>query len=316
MQRPPSEPAGRRDRDRAGQPVHVPVLLAETLDALELAPGLTVVDGTIGAGGHGLEIARALGPEGLLLGLDRDGEILARTQKALDAGAEGRARVSLHHLPFSRMREALEQEGISACDRVLLDLGVSSLQLDSAERGFSFMADGPLDMRMDRTAPVTAEGWLAGVPEPELARVLREYGDERHARRIARHLCRLRQQEPLRRTRQLADAVLQALPPPARRQRIHAATRTFQAVRMAVNDEPGELQRGLEAARGCLRLRGRLCVIAFHSAEDRIVKRFLRERMQPAFKKPKTAGAAEVRRNPRARSARLRCGIKAGEETA
>jgi 16S rRNA (cytosine1402-N4)-methyltransferase len=294
--------------------VHVPVLVAETLEALALAPGLVVVDGTVGAGGHALQIARVIGPGGTLIGLDRDAEILACAQAAFTSEAAGaQVRVSLHHLVFSRMREALSQLGLQHCDRVLLDLGVSSLQLDSSRRGFSFMADGPLDMRMDASAETTAARWLAKVPEPELARVLFEYGGERHSRRVARAIVTARQRTPLQRTQQLADIVLRALPPPARRGRIHAATRTFQAIRMAVNDELGELQRGLEAARDCLRPDGRLCVISFHSAEDGLVKRFVRERMQPLWRKPVTAGERELAANPRARSARLRCGIRTEE---
>jgi 16S rRNA (cytosine1402-N4)-methyltransferase len=300
------------DVDGSSQPVHVPVLVAETLEALALAPGLVVVDGTVGAGGHASGIARAIGPDGTLIGLDRDVEILACAREAFAAAkAPGaQARVSLHHLVFSRMREALSQDGFRNCDRVLLDLGVSSLQLDSSRRGFSFMADGPLDMRMDASAQMTAAAWLARVPEPELARVLFEYGGERHSRRIARAICTARQRAPLQRTQQLADVVVRALPPPARRQRIHPATRTFQAVRMAVNDELGELQRGLAAALDCLRPGGRLCVISFHSAEDGMVKRFVREQMQPLWRKPVTAGSREVADNPRARSARLRCGVR------
>jgi 16S rRNA (cytosine1402-N4)-methyltransferase len=296
----------------------VPVLVAETLEALALAPGMVVVDGTVGAGGHALGIARAIGPDGTLIGLDRDVEILACAREAFAHAAKApgaQARVSLHHLVFSRMREALSQAGFRNCDRVLLDLGVSSLQLDSSRRGFSFMADGPLDMRMDASAQTTAAAWLARVPEPELARVLFEYGGERHSRRIARAICTARQRTPLQRTQQLADLVVRSLPPPARRQRIHPATRTFQAIRMAVNDEPGELQNGLVAARDCLRPGGRLCVISFHSAEDGMVKRFVREQMQPLWRKPVTPGPDELAVNPRARSARLRCGVRAGEES-
>jgi len=162
------------------QPVHVPVLLAETLELLALEPGMVVVDGTVGAGGHGVEIARDLGPDGLLVGLDRDSEILTCAEAAFARAAKAsasQARVSLHHLPYARMREALAREGRTNCDRVLLDIGVSSLQLDKAERGFSFMADGPLDMRMDATSPVTAASWLQSVPEAQLVAALQDYGD-------------------------------------------------------------------------------------------------------------------------------------------
>ena len=296
------------------QPVHVPVLLAETLELLALEPGMVVVDGTVGAGGHGVEIARAIGPDGLLVGLDRDSEILTCAEAAFARAAKAsasQARVSLHHLPYARMREALAREGRTNCDRVLLDIGVSSLQLDKAERGFSFMADGPLDMRMDATSPVTAASWLQSVPEAQLVAALQEHGDERYARRIARAIVETRRQRgALQRTSQLKDLVMRALPAPARHgQRIHPATRTFQAVRIAVNDELGQLRKGLEEAVACLAPGGRLCVISFHSAEDRVVKQFLRERMEPLTRKPVEAGLAEIENNPRARSAKLRCGV-------
>ncbi|HLQ38890.1 MAG TPA: 16S rRNA (cytosine(1402)-N(4))-methyltransferase RsmH, partial [Planctomycetota bacterium] len=268
--------AGGNDADETRHLVHVPVLLAEVLGHLALGPGMTVVDGTVGAGGHARAIALALGPTGNLVGLDRDGEILACARAAFAATAKTaseQARVSLHHLSYSRIQQALAAAGLRGCDRVLLDLGVSSLQLDKAGRGFSFMADGPLDMRMDTTAPTTAAAWLQQVTEVELARTLFELGDERHSRRIARALCEARARTRIVRTGQLAELIMRSLPPAARHGRIHPATRTFQAIRMVVNDELGELQRGLAAARACLRPGGRLCVIAFHSLEDRIVKR-------------------------------------------
>lgn len=293
------------------QPVHVPVLCAETLAILELRPGLVVVDGTVGAGGHATAIARAIGADGYLVGLDRDREILATAQAALvKAAATGAAaRFSLYHSSHAGMREVLAAAGQPRCDRVLLDLGVSSLQLDRPERGFSFMTDGPLDMRMDATAPLTAADWLASVGERELADALFQLGDERYSRRIARRIVDARRRTPIVRTGQLADLVVGALPPAARRGRIHPATRTFQAIRMVVNDELGELSRGLAAARDCLAPGGRLAVISFHSVEDRVVKQFLREHLQVVTKKPIVATPDEVRRNPRARSARLRCGI-------
>lgn len=294
------------------QPVHVPVLLAETLALLDLRPGLVVVDGTVGAGGHATAIARALGPEGLLVGLDRDGEILVCARAALAESAKTapeQARVSLHHVSFSRMQEALAAAGQTACDRLLLDLGVSSMQLDKAVRGFSFMADGPLDMRMDATAPVSAADWLDEVDEVELARVLYEYGDERYSRRIARAIVGARRTASIQRTGQLAELIVRAMPPHARHGRIHPATRSFQAIRIAVNDELGELERALATGIRCVRPGGRIAVISFHSAEDRIVKHFLRAHCDVVTKKSVTAQMAELDANPRARSARLRCGI-------
>lgn len=311
----------RSDGDGHGprQPVHRPVLLRETVAMLELREGLVVVDGTVGAGGHARAIARAIGPTGWFLGLDRDGEILAtaRTVLAEDAGDDrAGARVSLHHLPFSRMRDALAATGRTACDRVLLDLGVSSMQLDRPERGFSFMVDGPLDMRMDAAESATAADWLATIDEQRLADVLFRFGEERHARRIARAIVAERHRTPIRRTGHLAAVVRAALPPAARHGRIHPATRTFQAIRIALNDELGELERGLAAASDCLVPGGRLVVISFHSLEDRIVKHFLRDHCDVVTKKPIEASAEEVRTNPRARSAKLRCGIRRTQDAA
>lgn len=300
------------------QPVHRPVLLQQAVAMLDLRPGLVVVDGTVGAGGHARAIVPAIGPDGVLVGLDRDDEILVPARAALAAVAAAGAgtRISLHHLAHSRMHEALAAIGQSRCDRVLLDLGVSSMQLDRPERGFSFMADGPLDMRMDTSTPESAASWLARVGERELADTLWQLGEERHSRRIARAIVAARARSPITRTSQLAALVRQALPAAARHGRIHPATRTFQAIRMRVNDELGELERGLEAARRCLSPGGRLVVISFHSLEDRLVKRFLREHFTVVTKKPVTPAPDELLANPRARSAKLRCGVLAAEASA
>jgi 16S rRNA (cytosine1402-N4)-methyltransferase len=297
------------------QPVHRPVLLSEVLAILELRAGLVVVDGTVGAGGHARAIVPCIGPGGWLVGLDRDSEILVSARAALAAAevAGADTRVSLHHLPHSRMHEALAAIGQSRCDRVLLDLGVSSLQLDRPERGFSFMADGPLDMRMDADAELSAADWIASVGEQELADTIFQLGDERYSRRIARRICEVRRRTPIVRTAQLADLVVGALPGAARHGRIHPATRTFQAIRMVVNDELGELERGLQAALACLRPGGRLAVISFHSHEDRVAKHFLRAHFDLVTKKPIEAQPDETRDNPRSRSAKLRCGIRREE---
>ena len=292
-------------------PVHQPVLLREVVAMSELREGLLVVDGTVGAGGHARAIVPHIGPDGVLVGLDRDSEILACARAALAevTAAGGQPRVSLHHLAHSRMHEALAAIGQSRCDRVLLDLGVSSMQLDRPERGFSFMADGPLDMRMDASAPESAADWLAVVGERELADVIYQLGEERHSRRIARAIVETRKRSPITRTGQLAAIVAAAMPAAARHGRIHPATRTFQAIRMHVNDELGELERGLQAACECLRPGGRLLVISFHSLEDRIVKHFLRAHTDVVTKKPIVAMPDELAANPRSRSAKLRCGI-------
>lgn len=292
------------------QPVHVPVLLRETVAVLELWEGLVVVDGTVGAGGHAKAIVSAIGPSGMLVGLDRDSEILVPARAALESEAAGAgARFSLHHLSYSSMRKALQANGQACCDRVLLDLGVSSMQIDRPERGFSFMADGPLDMRMDQLGKKTAADWITTVGERELADVLFRYGDERHSRRIARRIVEHRKRGRIVRTSQLADIIASAMPGPVARRGIHPATRSFQAIRMALNDELGQLERGLEAAIECLRPGGRIAVISFHSVEDRIAKHFLREHCDVVTKKPITATPGEVRANPRARSAKLRCAI-------
>ncbi len=280
---------------------------------LGLAPGMTVLDGTVGALGHGRDIALAVSPGGVLVGLDRDAEILARARETLQRevrDASVRAGVRLFHRSYSRMREVLAELGLAGCDRVFLDLGVSSLHLDRPERGFSFMHDAPLDMRMDQSAPLTAAAWLASVDEAELADVLWRYGEERYSRRIARRVCEAVAAGVMQRTSDLERAVWSAVPRAARHGRVHPATRTFQAVRIAVNDELGELERGLDAAFDVLREDGRLAVISFHSLEDRMVKRFMVARMRRLHSKPITAGEDETARNPRARSAKLRCAIK------
>ena len=311
MDEPSTEVSGDGRRGN-GQPLHRPVLLREVVDLLALREGLVVVDGTVGAGGHARAIVPHIGPTGILVGLDRDSEILGPARAALaEATAAGAGpRISLHHCAHSRMHEALASIGQSRCDRVLLDLGVSSMQLDRPDRGFSFMADGPLDMRMDASAPDSAADWLAVVGERELVDVIFQLGEERHSRRIARAICDARRRTPLTRTGQLAEIVRSALPPAARHGRIHPATRTFQAIRMHVNDELGELRRGLDAAHACLRPGGRLCVITFHSLEDRIVKHYLREHFEVVTRKPVVGMPDEIAENPRARSAKLRCGIR------
>ena len=303
--------------ERASVRIHAPVLLQESLAYLSPKDGDVIVDGTVGAAGHAQEIARAVSPGGALIGLDRDTEILGHAQRTLDSVRERDdlgTRINLYHLCHEDIGAALDRAGVSACDGVLLDLGVSSLQLDSSERGFGFANDGLLDMRMDRTSDTpTAAEWLNRIAEPDLVRVLREYGEERFAGRIARVI---KESLPIESTAQLADVIWRAVPPPpaGRRRRIHPATRSFQAIRIAVNDELGHVERGLAAAKSRLKVGGRLVVISFHSLEDRIVKRFIRREMAVVTKKPVSATAAEIARNPRSRSARLRCGVVEAEE--
>jgi 16S rRNA (cytosine1402-N4)-methyltransferase len=267
-----------------------------------------VIDGTVGMGGHAEAVLQASGEGVRLLGLDVDAEALARTGARL---ARFGARVRLTRASFRDLGPVARAEGVPEARAVLLDLGVSSYQLDESGRGFSFQREEPLDMRLDPRGTTTAASLLNTLPEAELARLIFEYGDERHARRIARSIVRRR---PLRRTSDLVAAVRAAAPAPGRGHvrsgAIHVATRTFQAVRMAVNDEPGALTEALPQAANLLGVGGRLGVISFHSGEDRIVKRTFRTLAAGPFAavepSPLTPGVDEARANPRARSAKLR----------
>ncbi len=297
---------------------HVPVMLAEVLSALNLRDGGHYVDGTFGGGGYARAILEAC--DCRVLGIDRDPEAIARGQ-ALVAAYPGR--LTLMHGAFSDMDRLLAASGETSTNGVVLDLGVSSFQFDEPARGFSFRTDGPLDMRMAAEG-MSAADFLNTADEREIADVLVRYGEERQARRIAKAIVAAR---PLSRTLELADLVAGVLGPAALRLPIHPATRTFQALRIHVNDELGELARALEAATAILAPAGRLAVVAFHSLEDRIVKRFLVERGKPVAQpsrhtpqavpavkpqyrlvnsKPLTPGEAEIHANPRARSAKLR----------
>ncbi|MBU6474112.1 MAG: 16S rRNA (cytosine(1402)-N(4))-methyltransferase RsmH [Alphaproteobacteria bacterium] len=297
---------------------HVPVLLAEVLDIIRPRDGAHYIDGTFGGGGY----SRALldSAKCRVLGIDRDPDAIARGQE-LVARYEGRLKLSLGN--FSQMEALLAAAGEPASDGVLLDLGVSSFQFDQPERGFSFREDGPLDMRMSRSGPSAADV-VNSADEKALIDIIFRYGEERQARRIARAIIAAR---PILRTAKLAEVVSAALGPAAARQKIHPATRTFQALRIIVNEELGELERGLDAAERVLKEGGRLAVVAFHSLEDRIVKHFLAERSAAASKssrhapehgrrhaqsfrlltsRPVMPGEEEILSNPRSRSARLR----------
>jgi 16S rRNA (cytosine1402-N4)-methyltransferase len=277
---------------------HIPVLLAEALDALAVRPGGTYVDATFGAGGHTRAIVAA---GGRVVAFDRDPH--ARLPEDLAPA------VTLVRRNFADLTTALDDLGIDAIDGVLFDVGVSSMQFDRPERGFSLSADGPLDMRMTDTEGPTAYDLLARSSEGELADLIFTYGDERAARRIARAIVAARSTGRLpERTLELARLVAGVVHVRGKRERIHPATRTFQALRIAVNDELGSLERGLDAAAGRTRPLGRIAAISFHSLEDRIVKVRFRgdERLRALTKKPLLAGDDELARNPRARSAKLR----------
>lgn len=282
---------------------HEPVLLAESLAMLAVRPGGLYLDGTVGLGGHAAAILEAGAPDARLLGFDRDAETLARAREALAAYGD---RVRLVHADF---REAPATLGGERADGILLDLGVSSVQLDSAERGFSFQQDGPLDMRMDRSSGETAADVVNGMDERDLADVIYQYGEDRASRRIARAIVSARQKAPITTTGALAAIVRRASGQKGR-WRIDPATRTFQALRIHVNRELDRLADALRALAALLAPGGRLAVIAFHSLEDREVKHTFRALAGEGFsvltKKPVRPGAEEEARNPRARSARLR----------
>jgi 16S rRNA (cytosine1402-N4)-methyltransferase len=287
---------------------HIPVLLQEAIDFLAVRRGGTYVDATLGLGGHSYEIARRLGREGKLIGFDKDPAALERARQRLsDLPAELKEdwpEIRLEHGSFARLGELIDPGSI---DGLLADLGVSSLQLEDASRGFSFQAEGPLDMRMNPTVGETAEQVVNRIDEKQLADVIYEFGEERRSRRIARAIVRAR---PIRSTKHLVE-VISAAARPMKQERIHPATRTFQAIRIFVNRELDDVRALLESAPTALRKQGRLVVISFHSLEDRIAKDAMRDGAhhglyQLLTKKPVTADEEEVERNPRSRSAKLR----------
>jgi 16S rRNA (cytosine1402-N4)-methyltransferase len=291
-------------------------MMREALDWLRPHPAGRYCDATVGYGGHAEAILQASAPDGRLVAIDRDERALAHAQVRL---ARFSGRVNLVHAPFSRIAEVVATAGALPLDGCLVDLGVSSAQLDEADRGFSFRRSGPLDMRMDPSSGETASEYLGRVSEAELVSVLQELGEERYARRIARAIVHARQAEPLTSTGALATLVARSVP--RREQHKDPATRTFQALRMTVNRELQELDRLLADIPACLRPGGRLVIIAFHSLEDRMVKHRLRALATPPIddrgargtpswqvltRKPVIPSAAEVAENPRARSAKLR----------
>jgi 16S rRNA (cytosine1402-N4)-methyltransferase len=286
---------------------HVPVMLDEVVRWLTpVPPGTWIVDGTVGLGGHA-EALLARASDSRLLGLDRDAETLALAARRL---APFGARCVLRHADFRHIGAEARACGAAPAHAVLLDLGLSSYQLERSGRGFSFQTDEGLDMRFDRRQELTAAELVMRTSEPELARILHEYGEEPAARRIARRLVEARGRAPIRTTRQLADVVASAIPPHRRPRRIHPATRTFQALRIAVNDELGGLETALPQGAEILAHGGRFGVIAFHSLEDRLVKRAFRRLADGGWRaltrKPARPADDELHSNPRARSARLR----------
>ena len=302
--------------------MHLPVLFNEALHGLLIKPDGIYIDCTFGRGGHSKGILQQLGPDGRLLALDRDLDAI-QSEYARELIKD--PRFQLKHCCFSRLQEVVEEQGwLEKVDGILMDFGVSSPQLDNAERGFSFMSDGPLDMRMDCSSGISAAEWLAKVPEQELVQVLFDYGEERFARRVAHAVVTQRLENKLETTKQFADLVTEAIP--FKEKHKHPATRSFQAVRIAVNSELDEIKIVLEQAVNVLASGGRMVVISFHSLEDRIVKRFIRDESRGKYNPSKLplqdealaairlnkrgkaikAGAEELAQNPRARSAVMR----------
>lgn len=304
---------------------HIPVLLEEVISGLAVQPGGQYIDGTVGGGGHTAAILEKSAPDGRVLGMDADPAAIQRVGERLRAAVQT-GRLILVQSPFEQMEAVAHEHGLDQVDGILLDLGLSSFQLGTPERGFAFAEDGPLDMRFDPSRGESAADILNHWSEEEIADLIYRYGEERRSRRIARAIVSRR---PITRTRQLADIVAQAVGG-RRGQRIHPATRTFQALRIAVNDELGQLERVLPQALRLLKPGGRLAVISFHSLEDRIVKQWMRQAAQtripdPATptgfrtqtpslriitRRPITADEDEVARNPRSRSAKLRIAEK------
>lgn len=302
---------------------HKPVLLHECLDALAIRPDGVYLDGTLGRAGHSLEIVRRLTAGGRLIALDRDETAIEAAQRRL---ADYMDRVTLVHSNFSALDDVLREIGVRGVDGMLFDLGVSSPQLDDAARGFSYKQDAPLDMRMDESASYTARELVNTVSYEELKRILYEYGEERYASAIAKKICAYRTEKPIETTLELADLIRSAMPAAALREKQHPAKRSFQAIRIAVNDELAAVREMMDTAPDKLRVGGRLCVISFHSLEDRIVKTGIARRehgctcpreapvctcgfvqtLRSVSRKPILPGEEELECNPRARSAKLR----------
>ena len=301
---------------------HVSVLLQECLDGLNIKPDGIYVDGTLGGAGHSSRIAAQL-TTGRLIGIDRDPVALKAAGERLKPVAD---QVTLVHSNFSEVRQVLDDLGIEAVDGILLDLGVSSPQLDEAVRGFSYMLDAPLDMRMDGGAALSAHEVVNTWPQEELKRILYDYGEERYAPQIAAAICRRRAEKTIETTLELADIIRSAMPAAALREKQHPAKRSFQAIRIAVNDELGAVETVMKTAVSCLNPGGRLAIITFHSLEDRIVKNGMvaaskgctcppnfpvcvcgnKPKVKLITRKPITASEEELERNPRSRSAKLR----------
>lgn len=292
---------------------HKPVLLQQVIESLALEPGLVFIDGTMGSAGHYSAVAGRLAPGGIAIGIDRDQSAIERAQSRLDKLQLTGVRMQLVHGEIAELERVAHECGLERIDRVLLDLGLSSDQLDDPGRGFSFLKDGPLDMRMDRGQALTADEVVNDYPGEELERILREYGEERHSRRIAQAIVEHRRAGRISGTQELASVIEEAMP--GRRGKSHPATRSFQAIRMEVGGEVRQIEEGIRQAVELLSHTGRLAVITFHSLEERIVKRTLRPYGRHGERRDWQVNMLgrvvepdeeEVRGNPRSRSAKLR----------
>lgn len=307
-------------------PKHISVLLNECIENLNIRPDGIYVDGTLGMGGHSEQILKRL-TSGRLIGIDRDESAIARAGERLKEYSD---RLTLVHSNFSDVAAVLDELGIDGVDGMLFDLGVSSPQLDESERGFSYMNDAPLDMRMDNSSELTAWNVVNEWSEDELVRILFDYGEERYARRIVARIAEKRAVKPIETTLELVDIIKSAMPAAALREKQHPAKRSFQAIRIAVNNELGEVEEMMRTAPDKLKTGGRLCVISFHSLEDRIVKNGIASRengctcpreapictcgfvqtLKKVNRKPILPGEDELKENPRSRSAKLRVAEK------
>lgn len=308
---------------------HTPVLFEESINSLNIKSDGTYVDCTLGGGGHASEVCKKLSDQGCFIGIDRDTDAINAAKEKLSIY---KCKKLYIHDNYSNIENALNEEKIKGVDGILMDLGVSSFQLDNHERGFSYMQDAPLDMRMNRDDSLTAREVVNLYSEKELTKIIKEFGEEKWASRISQFIVRERKKEPIETTFQLVDIIKAAIPASARRDGPHPAKRTFQAIRIEVNDELGQLAPALSAAIDVLNENGRLCVITFHSLEDRIVKETFRNRADPCIcpkelpgcacgrvadiakitGKPVVCGKEELELNPRARSAKLRVIEKRG----
>lgn len=291
--------------------MHLPVLLDEVIDSLSLKAGYKVLDATAGGGGHAIEILRRIAPDGMLVAVDRDPDAIKRTRERIEGvGAEG-AEVVYVNDDFRNVDGILEKAGIKKVDGALFDLGVSSFQVDEAEKGFSFLKEGPLDMRFDPSAGVSAGDVVNRFGRQELAEIIRDYGEERHFRKVAEAICEARKRKRIGTTTELAGIIRAAIGGWYSRQRLDPSVRTFQAIRIYVNDELGAAEEGVKKALRLLEPGARICVISFHSLEDRIIKNIFREaakagQVRIITKKPMVPTAREASENPRSRSAKLR----------